>query len=68
MRKTYSCRAVGVPLPLCIGWRAEDEEGNVVDLIDEIIGVEIVTSIENDETVGNLNLTSRFQFCGLYSN
>lgn len=57
LHATYQCRAIGFPLPLHITWRAEDnDEGNIIELTDTILGVEIINSIKNGQTVSELNL------------
>lgn len=56
-RKIYECRAIGVPLPLHISWRAEDDQGRAVELSDDGSDIEIVNSIKNGETISELRLS-----------
>ena len=52
---SYECRAVAIPLPVEISWTGEDAQGNNINLIDDIVGVEISGSVEGSETIGKLS-------------
>ena len=61
--EAYICQAIGFPTPLSITWEAEDEsQGAIVEVSDELLGVEIITSIENDEIISELRLLSNERF------
>lgn len=54
VRSLYTCRAVGIPLPLHISWRAQ---GNVT-LLDNAVGVEITNTDEDNGATSVLSLSS----------
>ena len=61
--EAYICQAIGFPTPLSITWEAEDEsQGAIVEVSDELLGVEIITSIENDEIISELQLLQTTEF------
>ena len=54
----YVCQVVAFPLPVEISWTGEDARGNNISLSDDIAGVEILSSVEGNETISRLSVSS----------